>query len=838
MDKVIYEVSNDRFHLDDPDLLILQGRWPEDAKIEAFADKMTLEARTEQTAVLSSQDRFRDDRRDGSMEAAAYIRLPKQGESFRTLSVYYRTEDDRRGLWYRVSQKALNEKRGKPQYFIELEQVEGNNLEVRGWVIAHAEVDIRLLGANGRQLDCEIRRFERADVGQAFREAKERIADAGFYFELPCPDGSFLCVEFTSEGKTVCYKVPLTRAGILKAKCSRLGKKGVRYLKNKGVFALLEKTVSKAKSYRTRPQTYPEWLARHLPTQKELARQRKTKFPYAPLISIIVPVYKTPEAYLRRLLETIEEQTYSNWELCISDGSGGDWEGKAFLQDMAAKDSRIKVVTQPEPLRISSNTNAAIGIAGGEYYAFADHDDELTPNALYEVVKKLNEAYEEQAVKTEGISSAKADDNGRKPRPRLIYSDEDKISMDGKDFFMPHFKPDFNKHLLCTNNYICHLMVAEAVLAKEAGLLREAFDGSQDYDFVLRCTEALQPDEIAHIPKVLYHWRAHKDSTAENPESKMYAFEAGKSAVEDHYRRIGLAAQVSHGERLGLYRTKMPCPYEPLISILIPNKDHIEDLAQCIASIDGQSDYRNYEIIVIENNSEKEETFAYYDVLRKEKAHVRVVTWEGPFNYAAINNFGIRFAKGEYYLLLNNDTQMIRPDCLRELLSFCMEDGVGAVGARLYYEDGTIQHAGVVIGMGGIAGHCFVMQPPGSTGYMNRIICASEYSAVTAACMMVRKTAYEEVGGLTEELAVAFNDIDFCLKLRQAGYLIVYNPYAELYHFESKSRGLEDTPEKLARFNREIAFFEERWPDILRDGDPYYNPNLTLQSQDFSLRRL
>ena len=363
-----------------------------------------------------------------------------------------------------------------------------------------------------------------------------------------------------------------------------------------------------------------------------------------------------------------------------------------------------------------------------------------------------------------------------------------------------------------------------------------AFDGAQDYDFILRCVEAAK--RIYHIPKVLYHWRSHEDSTSENPESKLYAFDAGMRAVQAHFDRIGVKAQVSMGEYLGLYRTRFLREYDPLVSIIIPNKDHIEDLKRCIDSIEEKSTYRNFEYIIVENNSEEERTFAYYKELEKGNPNVHVVTYQGGFNYSAINNFGAEYAKGEYLLLLNNDTEVINSDWLEELLGYCMREDVGVVGARLYYGDDTIQHAGVVIGFGGIAGHCFVQQKRGSTGYCHRIICAQDYSAVTAACMMVRRSVFDEAGGLTEELQVAFNDIDFCLKVRALGYLVVYNPYVELYHYESKSRGLEDTPEKLARFHREIEILERRWPDIMKNGDPYYNPNLTLDSQDFSLKRI
>ena len=610
--------------------------------------------------------------------------------------------------------------------------------------------------------------------------------------------------------------VPLRKADILAKKLDKYVEKGIRYWKSQGAAALAEKVVTKVKNVRQGPPSYQKWIRHHLPDRNELEKQKKTSFGYRPKISFVVPLYKTPEKYLRRLTESFQEQTYSNWELCFSDGSGAQSPLTELLKELTAKDNRIKYVSHEEPLQISENTNSAIEIATGDFIAFADHDDELTPNALFECVKAINE----------------------KPQTLVIYTDEDKMSMDGHKFFQPHFKPDYNLDLLCTVNYICHLFVVSRKVIEKVGGLRSEFDGAQDYDFVLRCVEAVKDEEICHIPKILYHWRCHEDSTAENPESKLYAFEAGRRAVQAHYERTGIHAEVFKGEYLGLYRTKFIRDHDPLISIIIPNKDHIDDLKRCMESIEQKSTYKNYEYIIVENNSTDSATFEYYKKLEAENPKVRMVYWDGVFNYSAINNYGASFAKGEYLLLLNNDTEIINSDCLEELLGYCMRKDVGAVGARLYYEDDTIQHAGVVIGFGGIAGHCFVQQKRGTTGYCHRIICAQDYSAVTAACMMVKKSAFDAVGGLSEELAVAFNDIDFCMKLRKAGYLIVYNPYAELYHYESKSRGLEDTPEKVARFNKEIATFEKKWPEILKNGDPYYNPNLTLKSQDFSLKRI
>lgn len=676
-------------------------------------------------------------------------------------------------------------------------------------------VDIRLEDKTGREIPCRLERLNRVDVQNQFSET-DIGEKAGFYLEADFDGQSSYRIIFQSGMEKEVFPVPLQFSEIMQEKFKLYLKKSLHYLRMHGISGFSAKVFSKAKSHKNRPVEYSKWLPKHLPSQSELAQQREEKFSWEPKFSIVVPLFKTPEKYLGSLIRSIQAQTYGNWELCLSDGSGIDSKLEQFVNKFAENDNRIVYIPHESCLQISENTNAAIEAASGEFIVFVDHDDELTPDALYECVQRLNE----------------------KRDTLVIYSDEDKMTMDGNKFFQPHFKPDFNIDLLCTVNYICHLFVVKRDIIDMVGMLRSEFDGAQDYDFIFRCTEQAGREHICHIPRILYHWRCHEDSTAENPESKLYAFEAGKKAVQAHYERIGVKARIQQGEFLGLYRTQFIRDYDPLISIIIPNKDHIDDLKRCIDSIEQKSTYKNLEYIIVENNSTEDQTFAYYKKLEKSNPRARVVYWDGVFNYSAINNFGIREANGEYLLLLNNDTEIINEDCLEELLGYCMREDVGAVGARLYYEDDTIQHAGVVIGFGGIAGHCFVQQKRGVTGYCHRIICAQDYSAVTAACMMVKRKAYEDAGGLSEKLQVAFNDIDFCLKLQRAGYLVVYNPYAELYHYESKSRGLEDTPEKVARFNREIKTFEERWPEILRDGDPYYNPNLTLDSQDFSLRRI
>ena len=814
MPKEIFEVVRERFHLSDRTQYIVQGHWPKDAVMEAYLDQHKLKVSVKENENVSALERFKDPEKMQGIQITATVQIPENLEGYHKLVIYEKFSD-KKHVWFSITAGELDKKRDKPQVYFEEESAEQGTVRIRGWAIAPKPVTVRIFDADKKPVAAEIQRTDRVDVNQLFEEAQDP-GKTGFFSEITNVSGKCLYVVFYAGEKKTVHVVPLRKADILAKKLDKYVEKGIRYWKSQGAAALAEKVVTKVKNVRQGPPSYQKWIRHHLPDRNELEKQKKTSFGYRPKISFVVPLYKTPEKYLRRLTESFQEQTYSNWELCFSDGSGAQSPLTELLKELTAKDNRIKYVSHEEPLQISENTNSAIEIATGDFIAFADHDDELTPNALFECVKAINE----------------------KPQTLVIYTDEDKMSMDGHKFFQPHFKPDYNPDLLCTVNYICHLFVVSRKVIEKVGGLRSEFDGAQDYDFVLRCVEAVKDEEICHIPKILYHWRCHEDSTAENPESKLYAFEAGRRAVQAHYERTGIHAEVFKGEYLGLYRTKFIRDHDPLISIIIPNKDHIDDLKRCMESIEQKSTYKNYEYIIVENNSTDSATFEYYKKLEAENPKVRMVYWDGVFNYSAINNYGASFAKGEYLLLLNNDTEIINPDCLEELLGYCMRKDVGAVGARLYYEDDTIQHAGVVIGFGGIAGHCFVQQKRGTTGYCHRIICAQDYSAVTAACMMVKREAFDKVGGLTEELAVAFNDIDFCMKLRAAGYLIVYNPYAELYHYESKSRGLEDTPEKVARFNKEIQIFEKRWPDILRNGDPYYNPNLTLKSQDFSLRRI
>lgn len=600
------------------------------------------------------------------------------------------------------------------------------------------------------------------------------------------------------------YKIKWTK--LIKKMSPYNIKKGVLYLKH---FGPKEFWIRLTERFQTDDVDYEEWYRNHRATGEELEKQRNARFPYSPLISILVPVYNTPEAFLKQMIQSVRKQTYPNWELCIANADPTNQEVADILKTASGKDQRIRVTDVPENKGIAQNTNAALGIASGDYIGLLDHDDLLTPDALYEVVRVLNE----------------------EERPQVIYSDEDKVTTDLSEHFQPFMKPDFNLDLLRANNYICHFFVAEKELAEQVGGFHGEYNGAQDYDLILRCTE--RAEKIAHIPRILYHWRVHKASTADNPASKMYAFDAGKRAIEEHLKRCGEKGIVSHTKDLGFYRVQYQVQEKPLVSIIIPNKDHADMLDRCLKSIE-KSSYQNYEIIIVENNSEKEETFDYYKQLKSER--IKVVYWEGTFNYSAINNFGVRAAKGDFLILLNNDVEIITENWIEEMLSNCQRKDVGIVGAKLYYPDDTVQHAGIIIGIGGVAGNIFTGLPRRFTGYFHKASIQQDLSAVTAACMMVKRSVYEEAGGLEEKLQVAFNDVDFCLRVRKAGYLVVFDPYVELYHYESKTRGSENTKEKVRRFQSEIEYMRSHWLELLKKGDPMYNPNLTLTKWDYSLK--
>lgn len=555
---------------------------------------------------------------------------------------------------------------------------------------------------------------------------------------------------------------------------------------------------------------YQIWIDKNEPKEDELEKQRNTKFNINPKISIIIPMYNTPEKFFKELVDWLIKQTYSNWELCLADGSP---EKNEKLKKIYKKDSRIKYKFLGENKGISGNTNAALELATGDFIALLDHDDLLAEFSLFEIVKCIN----------------------KNPDVDFIYTDEDKFEELGGKRYDPYFKSDFAPDTLRANNFICHFSVFKKELMEELGGFRSEFDGAQDYDIILRMSEKAK--KIIHIPKILYHWRVHALSTAKSGgTAKPYAYEAGIKAVQTHIDRIGLKGKVISGNTLGTYKVNYELNEKPKVSIIIPNKDYASTLKVCLKSIEKLTTYENYEIIVVENNSEEQKTFDYYKEIDG-KNKVKVIKYpENGFNYSKIINYGVKNSDGEYIIQLNNDTQLLTPNWIEEMLGFAQREDVGAVGAELFYPDKSIQHAGIIIGIGGVAGHVFRNIPHGMHGYFSKDAMVQNMSAVTAACIMASRKMYDLVGNMDEKFEVAFNDVDFCLKLREQGKLIVYNPYVQFIHYESKSRGFEDTLEKQKRFQGEIERFQSRWKKILQDGDPYYNINLRLDNDQCAIR--
>ena len=582
----------------------------------------------------------------------------------------------------------------------------------------------------------------------------------------------------------------------------------------------LKNLMKKIESKRIERAAYKSYGTLSMPSDEERKRQSETKFSKNIKFSILVPLYNTPEKFLREMIESVVNQTYSNWELCLADGSDDEhsFVGE-IVKEYMEKDPRIKWEKLTENLGISGNTNMCFDMATGEYIGLFDHDDILHPTVLYEYMKV--------------ICDEDAD---------YVYCDETTFSGDSIDHMITlHFKPDFAPDNLRANNYICHFSVFSKELVDKCGTFRSEYDGSQDHDMILRLTANAK--KIVHVPMILYYWRSHAGSVASDINAKSYAIDAAKGAVATHLRSCGFDDFSIESSRAfeTIFRIRYAITGNPLISILIPNKDHVEDLRRIIESILEKTSYDNYEIIIIENNSVSKEIFEYYESIQKHP-RISVVKYEGEFNYSAINNLGAKSAKGEYLVLLNNDTEVITRSWLEELLMYSQREDVGAVGCMLYYPDYTIQHAGVVLGLGAhrTAGYSHYGMAKENLGYMGRLCYAQNVSAVTGACLMVKKALYDKVGGLSEEFTVALNDVDFCLKLREQGLLNVFTPFAELFHYESASRGTDVTDaaskENAQRYNKECELFKEKWKEVLEKGDPYFNPNFSLDYSNFCLK--
>ncbi|MBU2578435.1 glycosyltransferase family 2 protein [Patescibacteria group bacterium] len=559
---------------------------------------------------------------------------------------------------------------------------------------------------------------------------------------------------------------------------------------------------------------YSDWIKQYDTltfADRELICSQIESFEYKPLISILMPVYNTPEQYLREAIESVFAQLYTNWELCIADDASTDSRVIKIIKEYDNKDSRVKVVYRESNGHISAASNSALALCSGEFVGLLDHDDTISEHALYLVVNEINDY----------------------PAADIIYNDEDKIDENGKRFD-PYFKPDWNPDLFTSQNFISHFGVYRKSLIREVGGFREGLEGAQDWDLAMRISENIPSSHIRHIPYISYHWRAIVGSTAKRVEEKSYVADSQYNTLNSHFDRLGINVEILQSKG-GFWRVKYTLPEpRPLVSIIIPTKNRADLLSKCVDSILTKTLYDKFEILIINNQSDAPETLEYFDLICKNDK-VKILDYDKPFNYSAINNFGVQHAKGEIIVMLNNDIEIISTLWLNEMVSQSSRPEIGAVGAKLYYPNGLIQHAGVVLGIGGIAGHVYANKPNEFPGQMRRAYLTQNYSAVTGACMTIEKKKFQEIGGLDEKnLAIAFNDIDFCIRLLMSGYQNFWSPYVELYHYESSSRGYEDTIEKQIRFKSESDYMLEKWGPLLA-ADPAYNLNLTLDRQDFSL---
>lgn len=695
-------------------------------------------------------------------------------------------------------------------------------IKITGWAESAGELKLSVY-AEKKELEYKADYFTRADMVSRYFEG-ELNRNCGF--ELTVEDTDVRSIRITSEsgGRRGSIGVVVNRASSGQQRRSvRLAEdkrndyitRARNYIAMYGMKRFIVKAVGKltGKSIKDPTNIYFNKIN---PNEARLKEQRDYKFASNYKFSILIPVYRPDAKFFTLMLDSIVAQTYDNWQICLADGSGDGYTVENVVKPYVEKygEDKVKYIKLENNLGIAENTNAAMRMADGDFIVFGDHDDELHPTALFECMRELE----------------------RYPQADFIYSDEDKIIEATGHHTEAHFKSDLNMELLRSNNYICHLSVVKKSLADKVGVLYTQFNGSQDHDYVLRCVE--KAECVRHIPRILYHWRINDNSTAKSASTKTYANTAGVNAVSAHLKRMGIDGEVKNGVAPGFYDIRYKLTEKPLVSVIIPNKDHLDDLTRCLESMENVNNYHNVEYIVVENNSVLEDTFEGYKELEKKYGDkFKLVKWDGIFNYSAINNFGARYAKGEYILLLNNDTSVIEPDSLRCMLAQCQRAEVGIVGAKLLYDDDTVQHAGVIIGYQGVAGHAFTGIGDDVYGYFARAVLSQELSAVTAACLLTKRSVFDEVGGLDESFEVAFNDIDYCMKVRAAGYKIIYDPHAKLHHYEYKSRGAEDTGKKQERFGGEIMHFIDKWRAVLIAGDMYYNPNLELVGELYTIKK-
>ena len=705
----------------------------------------------------------------------------------------------------RVAQ--LRRMQGQISYRIMGIQSTGASCVVNGWAASAKPIKINVFDQAKEPMKCEVSHFPKPDVALEYREA-DKLYDSGFSVTVPVNGRKKMVLQIT-DGE---HSVTKEFSAVDKNKLLLYLKKANYYMKRNGVKQACKRAVNELYELIGDTGNYMKWRRKNMPSERELDRQRRAQqsTPGGAAIYVVTP-YQDAHV-LAGTAASLKNQTYANWKWVLVCTSSEQEKMAERVQAYVPKD-RIELVPadgeEEYHQRVAAGFRETLAKNGQQpgnpfWITLLAPGDTLEPDALYSCAQLIR----------------------KDPAMDLCYTDEDQISEDGRSYREPDFKSDFNIDLLRATNYLGHLVLLRFDTATKAGAWNPAYQEDAAYDYYLRAAEAAE--KVGHLPRAVYHRR----------ETAKQARYMGDLILNAHYKRMGIPAVAKLSETPGIYHTAYQWEETPLVSINIPNKDHIDDLDTCLQSIFAKCTYPNYEIVIIENNSTEESTFDYYKKLQEQRARVRVVVWEDVFNYSRITNFGVAHSRGEYILLLNNDTEVITPDFIQEMLGYCMREDVGVCGARLFYFDDTIQHAGVIVGLGGICGEGFQGFPKENGGYQNRIFCPQDYSAVTAACLMTKKSVFEEVGGMDENFQIAYNDIDYCLKVRQTGRLVVYNPFAMLHHYEYKSRGVEKTPEKLARYNREVDLFTTRYAKMISEGDPYYNPNLTRRYQDFSLRRI
>lgn len=741
-------------------------------------------------------------------EYVIIAKLPEDLSGYRNLTL--RLADGRHVFECRAA--LLRKMQGQLNYRITSIQSSGASCSVSGWAASQKPIKINVFDKAGVPMKCEVSHFPKPDVVLEHRETRE-LYDSGFSVTVPVTGRKKMVLQITNGEASVMQPF----RAVDKNRIRLYLKKAHYFLKRNGVKKAVKRAVNEIYELIGDTGSYMKWRKKNMPSEKYLERQRQDTGGFCPLIYIVTPYRDT--LHFAGTVLSVKKQTYQNWKWVIACSADEEEQLRGQLSAQITED-RLLTVTAEGPESYQHKTAQALGAAVAQiqearpddrdgfrklsWIAFLAPGDTLEPDAFYSCVKLFEQ----------------------NPETDMCYTDEDQISDDGKLLRDPVFKSDFNIDMLRGMNYIGHLALVREDVAVKTGPWNPAYGEDASYDYYLRAAETA--GRIGHLQRAVYHAR----------ESSRQSRYAGDVAINAHYKRLGIPASAKPSQTPGIYHTVYQWKETPMVSVNIPNKDHVDDLDTCVQSVLANCKYPNYEIVIIENNSTEERTFAYYKKLQEQDERVRVVYWKEAFNYAKITNFGVQESKGEYILLMNNDTEVITPDFMEEMLGYCMREDVGVCGARLFYFDDTIQHAGVVIGLGGICGEGFQGFPKENGGYQNRIFCPQDYSAVTAACLMTKKSVFEEAGGMDGNLQVAYNDIDYCLKVRRTGRLVVYNPFAMLHHYEYKSRGAEDTAEKLARYQREVELFTTRWADIISAGDPYYNPNLTRRYQDFSLRRI